>query len=334
MGRSTVVVKRGELRVNSPFRPDETSWSPVSAIIGDDSSTVATPRRGPSLLFAITVIGVVALATAGAVKVFFMEPFDGEANAQPVIAQDAPVETASLDPTFLPVRKVVTQHIRAVAEPQPAVPAAATPAADDVAADLSALEPLDPRWARTASPTPEAVASVAATIPPVSALVEPAADNSDPTDGTETGAIEPDETALPRAAKQAADPGAEAKATDDPMSLVKARPTQLRTAANMRSRPKSGSGIIMVVPQSATVQLVGCKVWCEIVYKGRRGYVYKDFLGGSRSASNSARSKSSAAKKPKPVTTVDTTDAGDTADAAGLPGVETPKIKSTSTRLQ
>ena len=55
-------------------------------------------------------------------------------------------------------------------------------------------------------------------------------------------------------------------------------------AANMRSRPKSGSSVVMVVPQSATVQLVGCKVWCEIVYKGRRGYVYKDFLGGSRRA--------------------------------------------------
>jgi SH3 domain-containing protein len=334
MGRSTVVVKRGELRVNDPFRPDETSWSPVGAMIGDDSSTVAKPRRGPSLLFAITVIGGVALATAGAVSVFFMEPSEGEAIAQPVIAQDTPVETASLDPTFLPVRKVVTQHIRAVAEPQPTEQAAPTAAADDVAADpdSDALAPLDPRWARPATPTPEAAASVAATISPVSAAADPAADDTDPTDGTETGAIAPHEAALARV-KQAADPGADATATDDPMSLVKTRPTRLSTAANMRSRPKSGSGIIMVVPQSATVQLVGCKVWCEIVYKGRRGFVYKDFLGGSRSASNSAKSKSSA-NKPKAVKTVDTSDAGDTADAAGLPGVETPKIKSTSTRLQ
>jgi hypothetical protein len=301
-------------------------------MIGDDSSTVAKPRRGPSLLFAITVIGGVALATAGAVSVFFMEPSEGEANAQPVIAQDAPVETASLDPTFLPVRKVVTQHIRAVAEPQPTEQAAPTAAADDVAVDPDALAPLDPRWARPATPTPDAAASVAATIPPITAAIDPAAADPDPTDGTETAAIAPDETALPRAARQ--DSGDDATATDDPMSLVtKARPTQIRTAANMRSRPKSGSGVIMVVPQSATVQLVGCKVWCEIVYKGKRGYIYKDFLGGSRSASNSAKSKSSA-KKPKAVKTVDTSDAGDTSDAAGLPGVETPKIKSTSTRLQ
>ena len=147
-------------------------------------------------------------------------------------------------------------------------------------------------------------------------------------------AIAPDETALPHAGKQATDPDVDAKATDDPMSLVaKARPTQIRTAANMRSRPKSGSGIIMVVPQSATVQLVGCKVWCEIVYKGKRGYVYKDFLSGARSASNSGKPKSSGAKKPKAVKTVDV-GSDDFDDAAGLPGVETPKIKSTSTRLQ
>ena len=78
----------------------------------------------------------------------------------------------------------------------------------------------------------------------------------------------------------------------------------------MRSRPKSGSGIIMVVPQSATVQLVGCKVWCEIVYKGRRGYVYKDFLGGGRSASSGgkAKAKVSRANKPKAVKTDDTVD--------------------------
>ena len=296
-------------------------------MIGDDSSTVATPRRGPSLIFAIGVIGAVALATAGAVSVFFMDPSEGEANAQPVIAEDAPVETASLDPTFLPVRKVVTQHIKVVAEPEPPAQAVATDAADP-----DALAPLDPRWARPPMPSQEAAASVAATIPPVSAAVDPAAADPDPTDGTETAAIAPEETALARTVEQ--DRGSDATATDDPMSIVaKAKPTKLSKAANMRSRPKSGSGIIMVVPQSATVQLVGCKVWCEIVYKGKRGYVYKDFLGGSRSASNSTKSKSSA-KKPKAVKTVDTSDAGDFDDAAGLPGVETPKIKSTSTRLQ
>src|SRR3954471_13722209 len=148
MGRSTVLVKRGELRVNGPFRVDATSWSPVDTMIGDDSSTVAKPRRGPSLVFAIALIGGVALATAGAVSVLFVEPSEGAPDAQPVVAQDAPVETASLDPSFLPVRKVVTQHItvsaKQTAEPQPMKQASVE------AADPDALAPLDPRWARAA----------------------------------------------------------------------------------------------------------------------------------------------------------------------------------------
>ena len=91
----------------------------------------------------------------------------------------------------------------------------------------------------------------------------------------------------------------------------------------------------MVVPQSATVQLVGCKVWCEIVYKGRRGYVYKDFLGGGRSASSGgkAKAKVSRADKPKAVKTDDTVDTADTSEQ-GLPGVETQTIKPLSSRLQ
>ena len=56
----------------------------------------------------------------------------------------------------------------------------------------------------------------------------------------------------------------------------------------------------MVVPQAATVQLVGCKAWCEIVYKGRRGYVYKDFLGGSRSAPASSQGRQGFRPDAKP----------------------------------
>ena len=111
MGRSTVLVKRGELRVNGPLRLGATGWSPVGTMTGGDTVTVARPRNGPSLAFAIAVIGGVALATAAAVSTFFVEPSEGAPDAQPAIAAEAPVETASLDPSFLPVRKVVTQHI-------------------------------------------------------------------------------------------------------------------------------------------------------------------------------------------------------------------------------
>ena len=330
MGRSTVLVKRGELRVNGPLRLGATGWSPVGTMTGGDTVTVVRPRNGPSLAFAIAVIGGVALATAAAVSTFFVEPSEGAPDEQPVIAAEAPVETASLDPSFLPVRKVVTQHIvvktdqpEPVKTGQPAEEQATTQAA----ADIDALTPLDPRWARPTVPSPDVVASVAATITSTSPAVDPA-------DGTETAAIAPDEAYAPPTTKPTDGPSADAATANDPISLVaRARPAQMGKAANMRSRPKSGSSVVMVVPQSATVQLVGCKVWCEIVYKGRRGYVYKDFLGGSRRAQGSSKvsAKASANAKPKAVKTVNT---ADTTSETALPGVETQNIKPLSSRLQ
>ncbi len=46
----------------------------------------------------------------------------------------------------------------------------------------------------------------------------------------------------------------------------------------MRSRPADEASVITVVPANATVALVGCKSWCEIVFNNRRGFVYKGFV--------------------------------------------------------
>ena len=60
MGRSTVQVQRGELRVNGPFRLDATGWSPVGTLVGGEPGGVDKPRRGPSIAFAVSVIALVA----------------------------------------------------------------------------------------------------------------------------------------------------------------------------------------------------------------------------------------------------------------------------------
>ena len=40
----------------------------------------------------------------------------------------------------------------------------------------------------------------------------------------------------------------------------------------------SKGGVVMVIPAKAEVGLAGCKGWCEITYKGKRGFVWKDFI--------------------------------------------------------
>ncbi|TPI09550.1 SH3 domain-containing protein [Mesorhizobium sp. B4-1-3] len=99
---------------------------------------------------------------------------------------------------------------------------------------------------------------------------------SDKMDGAQTAAI-------PEANPQV--PDSEPAATDDPAQL-KSKPQKAGAAANgrilravtMRSGPKKGAAAIITVPAKASVQVMNCKQWCEIVYNGKRGWVYKSYV--------------------------------------------------------
>lgn len=272
---------------------------------------MTAPRRGPSLLFALTVIVAVAGATAGAVAMFFVEPSESAPDATQAIAA-APAEpdaVATAGPS-LPVHKVTTQLVKAQADVS--ADKQAKVQATDKAADDDELRQQDPRWARSGSEkTATAFASVLQPSADTEGKPAVAADKTatgngalalaeeipseaaDKADGTQTAALAPDDIKPKKTAKQAAKPEQPEKskqaAVDEdeqeaPGVSAAAGTTQVIRGANMRSRPKSGSGVLGTVPKGATVQLVGCNVWCEIVYKGRRGYIYKDFIAGGRSA--------------------------------------------------
>lgn len=49
-------------------------------------------------------------------------------------------------------------------------------------------------------------------------------------------------------------------------------------AVTMRSGPKKAASALGTIPAKTTVDVLSCKSWCEIVYKGRRGFIYKSFL--------------------------------------------------------
>lgn len=53
---------------------------------------------------------------------------------------------------------------------------------------------------------------------------------------------------------------------------------------NMRSGPRSKSGVIMVVPKGATVGVVECRSWCKVVYDGRQGWIYKRYIGSAQAS--------------------------------------------------
>ena len=269
------------------------------------------------------MIAGVAVLTAGAVAIFYIEPSQSAPDKAPAIDADQPVPSASVMRTLLPARKVVTTPVRvAVRRVAQRVQADATVEGSET------LEQQDPRWAHIGS---EGSAIDIATMTRPHALAREAPDAAvlfDPE--METAAIEPDQVKAARAHEtKPAKPAAEAPV--DNVRLLSGFKTSTRTVqtnrgVNMRSRPESGSSVLTVVRKAASVKLVGCKVWCEVLYQGRRGYVFKDFAFGKAPALVKTKSAKDTAKETNTVST---------SIAARRPALsQPPRVKAISTRVQ
>jgi hypothetical protein len=95
----------------------------------------------------------------------------------------------------------------------------------------------------------------------------------------------PDEAVEEAAVDEAADEPVEEEAVEaeEPAApkVAATRTAAVTTDVNMRANPRNGATVIQVVPRRSTVEVIGCKYWCEVVYKGRRGFIYKGFVRGS-----------------------------------------------------
>lgn len=146
------------------------------------------------------------------------------------------------------------------------------PAPSEQAAEPSSAQPADTAFAEPAAENDasDALSQVAA---PASETPAAAKTPGDKMDGAQTAAI-------PEAKPQV--PDAEPAATDN----AKPKPQKVGAAANgrilravtMRSGPKKGASAITTVPAKASVQVMNCKQWCEIVYNGKHGWVYKSYV--------------------------------------------------------
>jgi hypothetical protein len=87
----------------------------------------------------------------------------------------------------------------------------------------------------------------------------------------EVSALEIDE-ARERARDEATD-----EVADEAMTAT--RSTAVSTDVNMRARPDNAAAVIMVVPGKRDVEVIGCDDWCEVVFAGKRGWIYHRFVG-------------------------------------------------------
>ncbi len=163
-----------------------------------------------------------------------------------------------------------------------------------VKAEIAALAPNDPRWTGSGPKTtsgqkvggqtagqaekadkpstaaafadPAAKTKVAALIAKVAAPAKTA------TDGAPTAAI-PTPKPLPAATQK---DGTQAKVEAKQASA--ADTGRILRGVTMRTGPKNSAAAIVTIPAKTSVQVMGCNKWCQIVYNGKRGWIYKSFV--------------------------------------------------------
>lgn len=241
------------------------------------------PQRTAAIIAACTV-GVVGVAFAG-----LLVSAHSDQVSEPTIrtVKVRTVKVAVADATV--VAAPIAQPAPAAAtEPasagdaktaRPALADAAMRSTADAASE-DALVTEDPRWARTETGATlqldrggNANSALAALAPsePTGNRAAAALVREEGNDQVETAAIEPDEA---KPAKKAA---ASAVSDDAPtrMAIVSAD-VRLRAGRN------AGSAIVGVVPRGTEIGVVSCDGWCEVVYAGKRGFVYNKFIGGGK----------------------------------------------------
>jgi hypothetical protein len=66
-------------------------------------------------------------------------------------------------------------------------------------------------------------------------------------------------------------------------ALASSRASSVRSAVNLRSKPSKRGSVIAVIPRGSKIEVIDCKYWCNVKYKGKRGWVAKSYIRGATS---------------------------------------------------
>jgi hypothetical protein len=169
--------------------------------------------------------------------------------------------------TSKPTQK--TEQLAALGQPRGLAPIPVKAVTIAAQPDVAPLDEGDPRW----SAGKQAAAKVAAITEDEEEGRESGETVSAFADGD--GADISSTAAIPLA-KMAADADA-AKAEEETVATA-GRPSSAVRSVTIRSKPSSRGAPIGTVPGKSAVQVISCSKWCEIVYNGKRGFVYRTFL--------------------------------------------------------
>ena len=75
-------------------------------------------------------------------------------------------------------------------------------------------------------------------------------------------------------------PASDTDATaDQPSSSPAGQIGRVISDVNMRTGPGNSQTVIATIPRGSPVEVIECQQWCEVIFTGRRGWVYASFLG-------------------------------------------------------
>ena len=247
----------------------------------------------------IAAVGTAALLGVAAVGLWLALPAsDSQADASPAqTVATFPVRTLKIAPAAA---------IASVAAAQPARKAdAVSPTVAAAEVKMRELASDDPRWtgsdSKIASSPATASSDQPATRPAqespkvAAAFAEPAEqtdattllskvaapDNAathDPTDGPQTIAASSTVKLPEPPAPSPVHEGDGSQAKEKSEKVAPAGTGRILRGVTMRSGPQNDAVAMITIPAKTPVQLVSCKQWCQIVYNGKRGWVYKTFV--------------------------------------------------------
>lgn len=172
-----------------------------------------------------------------------------------------------------------------------------TPQTAAAEADIPVIKPNDIRWKdpnAAEAPSPPAPEQAAAQAVEAEAKSEPAKPNAQDESSSiaafaaanraQVGDSHAPSSATPDTAETAAIPTAkpdveaQAPSPEPPKAAKATGGGHTVRAVTMRSNPRKGAPVVDTIPAKATVQVVSCSQWCEVIFKSKRGFIYKSYL--------------------------------------------------------
>ncbi|TIN74145.1 MAG: SH3 domain-containing protein [Mesorhizobium sp.] len=292
-GRKNVGPQMEVVTVREPFSFGAPERRRFAMQFGYDMQPRFWRQIRSNLHLVIAAFGTAALLGVAAMALWLALPAtERQAVASPEqIVSSIPVKTTRIVPAAAAAARI--EAAQQAASKTDAISSAVVAAK----AEIAALAPNDPRWTgsgpKTTSgqkvggqtaggqmagqaekadkpSTAAAFADPAAKTKMAALIAKVAAPAKAATDAAPTAAISTPKP-LPAATQK---DGTQAKVEAKPASAA----GSILRGVTMRTGPKNSAAAIVTIPAKTSVQVIGCKKWCQIVYNGKRGWIYKSFV--------------------------------------------------------